>query len=72
MQDELKKEIENLKNQLEESKIGLQAASRLSDQLEILKKQNSGLKDEGRVVWFRVSRILLINLFLYFDESKGI
>lgn len=57
MQDELKKEIENLKNQLGESKIGLQAASRLSDQLELLKKQNSGLKDEGRVVWFRVSRI---------------
>ncbi|XP_066256497.1 thyroid receptor-interacting protein 11-like [Euwallacea similis] len=46
VQDDLKKEIDSLKMQLDESKIGLQAASRLSDQLELIKKQNSGLKDE--------------------------
>ncbi|XP_066147856.1 thyroid receptor-interacting protein 11-like isoform X2 [Euwallacea fornicatus] len=46
VQDDLRKEMDNLKMQLEESKIGLQAASRLSDQLELIKKQNSGLKDE--------------------------
>ncbi|XP_050316065.1 thyroid receptor-interacting protein 11-like [Anthonomus grandis grandis] len=46
VQETLKKEIENLKCQLEDSKVGLQAASRLSDQLEHLKKQNLGLKDE--------------------------
>ncbi|ENN80832.1 hypothetical protein YQE_02739, partial [Dendroctonus ponderosae] len=46
VQNELRAEINSLKGQLEESKIGLQAASRLSDQLELLKKQNSGLKDE--------------------------
>lgn len=46
VQEELKKEIENLKRQLDESRQGLQAASRLSDQLEMVKKQNSGLKDE--------------------------
>lgn len=46
-QEELRKELDNLRGQLEESKVGLQAASRLSDQLELLKKTNTGLKDES-------------------------
>ncbi|VEN40474.1 unnamed protein product [Callosobruchus maculatus] len=46
VQEELKKEIECLKSQLDESKQGLLAASRLSDQLENTKKTVTVLKKE--------------------------
>ncbi|XP_074028061.1 LOW QUALITY PROTEIN: Golgi microtubule-associated protein [Leptinotarsa decemlineata] len=46
VQEELKKEISNLKSQLEESNQGLLAASRLSDQLELSQKTISTLKEE--------------------------
>lgn len=46
IQADLKNEIVNLKQQLEESKQGLQAANRLSDQLELSKKNASSLKEE--------------------------
>lgn len=46
-QEELRRELDSLRGQLEESKVGLQAASRLSDQLELVKKSNTGLKDES-------------------------
>lgn len=44
----LQREIDSLKLQLQESREGLQAASRLSDQLEYSKLQISGLKEEGK------------------------
>lgn len=47
IQQDLQKEINNLRLQLDESKQGLQAASRLSDQLESSKKQTADLKKEG-------------------------
>lgn len=50
VQEELKREITNLKSQLEESKQGLQAASRLSDQLDFSKKLVSTLKEEGNAL----------------------
>ncbi|XP_056632154.1 thyroid receptor-interacting protein 11 [Diorhabda sublineata] len=46
IQEELRKEIANLKSQLEERTQGLLAASRISDQLEVSKKTINGLKDE--------------------------
>ncbi|KAJ8982751.1 hypothetical protein NQ317_014049 [Molorchus minor] len=46
VQEDLGKEIMELKSQLEESKQGLQAASRLSDQLELSKKLVGTLKEE--------------------------
>lgn len=52
VQVELQKEISNLKAQLEESRQGLQAAARLSDQLEISKQLVSNLKDEGNKLYF--------------------
>ncbi|XP_018336097.2 thyroid receptor-interacting protein 11-like isoform X2 [Agrilus planipennis] len=48
IQDELKQEIANLKSQLEGSKQGLQAASRLNDQLETCKQQIASYKDKVR------------------------
>lgn len=45
----MKKEIQVLKQQLEESKQGLQAASRLSGQLEASKKLSNSLKEEGKL-----------------------
>lgn len=47
VQAELRKEIANLKAQLEESRQGLQAAARLGDQLEQSKQHVSKLKEEG-------------------------
>lgn len=52
VQIELQKEISNLKAQLEESRQGLQAAARLSDQMEISKQQISNLKEEGNKLYF--------------------
>lgn len=49
VQIELQKEIDSLKLQLEKSRQGLQAASRLGDQLEYSKLQISGLKEEGKM-----------------------
>lgn len=49
IQVELQSEIDSLKRQLEESRQGLQAASRLGDQLEYSKLQISHLKDEGKI-----------------------
>ncbi|KAK4873231.1 hypothetical protein RN001_015260 [Aquatica leii] len=46
IQDDLRNDNNNLKMQLEESKQGLQAAARLTDQLEKTKKQMVNLKDE--------------------------
>lgn len=47
IQDDLRNETVQLKCQLEESKQGLLAASRLTDQLENAKQQVNGLKQEG-------------------------
>lgn len=44
----LHNEMQSLKNQLTESKNGLLAASRLSDQLELCQVANATLKDEGK------------------------
>lgn len=52
IQDDLKNDIQNLKMQLEESKQGLIAASRLSDQLEQSKKQVTTLKEEGKFHYY--------------------
>lgn len=49
-QEDLKNEISTLKLQLEESKQGLLAAARLSDQLENSKNIISALKTEGKVL----------------------
>ncbi|KAF5295883.1 hypothetical protein FQR65_LT10371 [Abscondita terminalis] len=46
VQDDLRKEINSLRMQLEESKQGLQAAARLTDQLDKCKRQIVNLKDE--------------------------
>ncbi|KAF5296375.1 hypothetical protein FQA39_LY12494 [Lamprigera yunnana] len=46
IQEELRNDNNNLKAQLEESKQGLQAASRLTEQLEKSKRQSLNLKDE--------------------------
>ncbi|CAH0546155.1 unnamed protein product [Brassicogethes aeneus] len=46
VQEELKREIHNIKQQLEESKQGLQAAARLSEQLELSKRLTVTLKEE--------------------------
>lgn len=50
IQQELQQEIASLKAQLEEGRQGLQAATRLGDQLEFTKKQNVALKEEGKSV----------------------
>lgn len=55
LQQKLNEEIESLKLQLEESRQGLQAASRLGDQLEFAKKQNIALKEEG--IYYYNSRV---------------
>lgn len=47
VQDDLKNEILTLKSQLEESKQGLLAAARLSDQLANSKNNIAALKEEG-------------------------
>lgn len=47
IQDDLRTEVVQLKSQLDESKQGLLAASRLTDQLENAKQQVNGLKEEG-------------------------
>lgn len=47
-QQMLHNEIQSLKNQLTESKNGLLAAARLSDQLELCQVANATLKDEGK------------------------
>lgn len=56
----MQQEINNLKGQLEDTRQGLQAASRLGDQLEATKKQNVALKEEGNSVFF-------LDLFLFFS-----
>lgn len=48
IQKELRKEIATLKSQLDESKQGLLAASRLTSQFEFSQKQVTSLKDEGK------------------------
>lgn len=48
IQDDLRVEISNLQSQLVDSKNGLQAASRLSDQLEHSKQLTTLLKAEGK------------------------
>lgn len=45
---QLQNEIDQLKQQLEESKAGLLAAARISDQLEISQVTNSALKEERK------------------------
>lgn len=50
VQDELRKEIGSLNNQLQESKQGLQAAYRLTNQLESAQQQNCNLKDECKLI----------------------
>lgn len=45
-------EIQTLKSQLQESRQGLNAASRLSEQLEKSKQQVTTLKDEGRYIFW--------------------
>lgn len=47
VQDDLRNEILTLKSQFEESKQGLLAAARLSDQLENSKNNIAALKEEG-------------------------
>ncbi|CAG9816273.1 unnamed protein product [Phaedon cochleariae] len=56
IQEDLKREISSLKLQLEESNQGLQAASRLSDQLENSKKTVSTLKDEVSLLQSKLSK----------------
>lgn len=51
IQQELQQEIASLKAQLEDSRQGLQAATRLGDQLEFTKKQNVALKEEGNLTF---------------------
>lgn len=48
VQENLHKEISCLKSQLEESKQGLQAASRLADQLEKCQLQILNFKEQGK------------------------
>lgn len=48
VQEDLRKEIGNLENQITESKQGLQAALRLTDQLEMSKNQILNLRQEGK------------------------
>lgn len=43
-------EIQTLKSQLEESKAGLLAAARISDQLEIAQVTNSTIKEECKCI----------------------
>ncbi|XP_044764161.1 thyroid receptor-interacting protein 11-like isoform X2 [Coccinella septempunctata] len=50
IQEDLRKEITTLENQIKESKQGLQAALRLTDQLEMSKNQVSTLKEEVSVL----------------------
>lgn len=45
---QLRAEINSLKTQLEESKAGLLAAARISDQLEISQVTNAALKEERK------------------------
>lgn len=61
MQDQLQKEINTLKAQLQESKQGLIAASRLSEQLERSKQQVSTMKDEGKLFLY----IFFIKVFIF-------
>lgn len=49
IQEDLRKEIAYLKSQLDESKQGLQAAYRLTNQLENAQQQNNSLKDECKL-----------------------
>ncbi|XP_045463919.1 thyroid receptor-interacting protein 11-like [Harmonia axyridis] len=50
IQEDLRKEIANLENQMKESKQGLQAALRLTDQLEMSKVQITTLREEVSVL----------------------
>lgn len=61
VQQELEQEIASLKSQLEESRQGLRAATRLGDQLEFTKKQNAALKEEGNLIFF---------CYGYFDTNQ--
>lgn len=56
VQDDLKNEILILKSQLDESKQGLLAAARLSDQLENSKNNIAALKEEGMFALFFIMR----------------
>lgn len=67
IQQELHQEISNLKSQLEETRQGLQAATRLGDQLEYTKKQNVALKEEGKSIFaliFCLSLTGMLRVFL--------
>lgn len=46
-------EIESLKFQLDESKAGLLAAARISDQLEIAQVTNATIKEECKYIWYQ-------------------
>lgn len=51
----LRAEINSLKIQLEESKAGLLAAARISDQLEISQVTNAALKEERKPFFLHLS-----------------
>lgn len=46
--EQFRNEIDSLRTQLEESKAGLLAAARISDQLEISQVTNAALKEERK------------------------
>lgn len=74
IQEELRKEISSLNAQLNDSKEGLQAASRLADQLGKTKDQNTRLKDEG--MFLNLARIVFSSSVrkyaLYNQHYRGI
>lgn len=55
-QQSLLNEIQHLKSQLEESKAGLLAAARISDQLEIAQVTNSAVKEECKYENVKMSK----------------
>lgn len=68
-------EIQSLKLQLEESKAGLLAAARISDQLEIAQVTNSTIKEECKYLInnpkFKISSLCTISLnFLLFEKIR--
>lgn len=66
-QDVLKNEILSLKSQLEESKQGLLAAARLSNQLENSKHNIASLKEEGKVC--PILNSYHIRCFIYYTKD---
>lgn len=60
---QLRAEINALKTQLEESKAGLLAAARISDQLEICQVTNATLKEERKRIFFGYRCMEFINCF---------